>query len=389
MTEERRNAFNEELTAMNAEEVAERLASLNEEVRSATEVEAVEEMAEMKKLLLERQKELEELELRKADLIELEKTPAKGEIREKREEIKMEERTFAPNTIEYRDAYMKSLMGKSMEIEERTALATAANVIPTETVNKIYGLLEENDLIKNINALRIPGYVAIPKATLANDANWVAMDTAATDSADTIGTVALSAYKLIKTIEITADIKAMSIDAFEGWLVAKLAQKMEAAICKAILVGTGSSQPTGLIPGATAKVTSMSTLAKFEKLMGQLGGAYHRKAVWVMSAATYYEVVMPLASDSNGILVQQGMDKILLGHKVIIDDNCDVTASSTTTKNVLFGDLNEGYAFNFGEGISIESDQSVSFRSGSVVYRAMALCDGKPVDPNAVVLGTC
>lgn len=386
MTEERRKSFSSELSEMTAAQVAERLASLEEEARSATQSDAVEEAIEMQQMLLERQKELEDLEQRKSDVKDIEEG-AESRTIEAKEETKME-RTFAVDTLEYRDAYMKSLMGKSMDIEERTALATAANVIPTETVNKIYGLLEENDLIKAISALHIPGYVSVPKATLANDANWVAMDQAATDSADTIGTVALSAYKLIKTIEITADIKAMSIPAFEGWLVNKLAQKMEAAICKGILVGAGSSEPTGLIPGASAVVTSMTTLAKFEKLMGKLGGAYHRNAVWVMSAAAYYETVMPFAADSNGILVQNGMEKMLLGHKVIIDDNCAVTSGSTTTQNVLFGNLNEGYVFNFGEGIAIEADGSVAFRSGSTVYRAMALCDGKPCDPNAVVLGT-
>lgn len=380
--------FIRELSEMTLEQVMERKAEMEAEIRSAEGVEALADMEERFQAIDERIAALEELEQRKRDAEALE-NGARGKVIDERKEKKaMEERTFAINSVEYRDAYMKSLMGLPMDMEERTALTAAANVIPTETVNKIYGLLEENQLIGAISALHIPGYVAVPKATLVNDANWVAMGTAATDSADTIGTVALSAYKLIKTIEITADIKAMSIPAFEGWLVQKLAQKMEAAICKAILVGTGSSQPTGLIPGATAKVTSMSTLAKFEKLMGALGGAYHRNAVWVMSADTFYGTVMPLATDSNGILVQNGMERVLLGHRVIIDDNCDVTASSTTTKNVLFGDLNEGYVFNFGEGIAIEADGSVAFRTGSTVYRAMALCDGKPADPNAVVLGT-
>lgn len=375
-----------DINTMTMEQVEARLAELDPEAEGA-DLEAL--SAEMDALEARKKTIIAEAEARDAEL----RAVAESKKIIKKEENHMEERTFAVNSAEYRDAYMKSLMGLPMAVEERDALTSAASVIPTQTVNKIYGLLEQNDLIKNISALRIPGYVAIPKATLAADANWVAMGTAATDSADTIGSVALSAYKLIKTIEITADIKAMSIDAFEGWLVAKLAQKMEAAICKAILVGTGSSQPTGLIPGATAKVTSISTIAKLSQLMGKLGGAYHRNAVWVMSSDVFYTTIVPLANDKNGVLLMNGVDKMLLGHKVIIDDNCDVTTtsegSSTTTKNILFGDLNEGYVFNFGEGIAIEADQSVAFRSGSTVYRAMALCDGKPVDANAVVLGTC
>ena len=67
----------------------------------------------------------------------------------------MMEKTFTPDSVEYRDAYLKSLMGLPIEIEERTALASAAAVIPTETLNKIYGKLEENQLIREIDDLRI------------------------------------------------------------------------------------------------------------------------------------------------------------------------------------------------------------------------------------------
>ena len=87
----------------------------------------------------------EELETRKnneAKKAEVRQAIANGEqpaekIKEFKEVEKMEERTFAPDTVEYRDAYMKQLMGKPMSIEERTALSGASYVIPTETVNKI------------------------------------------------------------------------------------------------------------------------------------------------------------------------------------------------------------------------------------------------------------
>ena len=33
---------------------------------------------------------------------------------------------------------------------------------------------------------------------------------------------------------------------------------------------------------------------------------------------------------------------------------------------------------NFGKDVEIARDESVGFRSGSTVFRGMALCDGKP-----------
>ena len=74
--------------------------------------------------------EVTELNARKAELkeqAEERKAEAKeaaenGEIVKTFKENVMEERTFTPDSVEYRDAYLKSLMGKSLSMEERTAL---------------------------------------------------------------------------------------------------------------------------------------------------------------------------------------------------------------------------------------------------------------------------
>ena len=310
----------------------------------------------------------------------------------------MEERIFTPDSVEYRDAYMKNLQGKPMSMEERAALSGASYVIPTETLNKIYGKLEDNQLIREIDALYVPGYVSVPTATTVNDASWIGMASASTDSSDAMGTVSLTAKKLIKTIEITADIQAMSIPAFQGWLVNKLAQKMEAAICAAIVNGAGSTsvpQGVGQCGITTSTAIAGATLAKLSAFMGGLKAPYHNGAIWVMSAENFFTYVLPLASDSNGYLVQDGIGYRLLGHRVVLDDNVDnckfksgSTAEAANADHIIFGNFKAGYVFNFGEGIQVEADNSVSFRSGSTVYRAMALCDGAVADKDAFVWTT-
>ena len=376
---ERRNAIAEELDAPEAD-----LDALEAEVRAINE-------------------ELEARKNNEAKKAEVREAIANGtqpveKIKEFKEVTKMEERIFTPDTVEYRDAYMKNLMGKPMSIEERTALSGASYVIPTETLNKIYGKLEENQLIREIDALRIPGYVSVPTASTVNDASWIAMASASTDSSDAMGTVSLTAKKLIKTIEITADIQAMSIPAFQGWLVNKLAQKMEAAICAAIVNGAGSTtvpQGVGQCGITTSTAIAGATLAKLSAFMGGLKAPYHNGAIWVMSAENFFTYVLPLASDSNGYLVQDGIGYRLLGHRVVLNDNVDdckfksgSTAEAANADHIIFGNFREGYVFNFGEGIQVEADNSVSFRSGSTVYRAMALCDGAVADKDAFVWTT-
>jgi len=299
------------------------------------------------------------------------------------EEDKKMERNFAIDSVEYRDAYLKNLMGKELDAEERVALTQAGAVIPTEMQNKIWDKLRENPLIAEIDFLHVPGYVDLPRADTVNDAAWVAMGTDATDSADVVTKVSLGAKKLIKTIEITADIQAMSIPAFQTWLTNKLVEKMEAAICAAVINGAGSATvPQGILAaaaGATA-VTKAFTIAGLSDAMGSLPSAYHRNAVWVMSTATFFGTIVPLAQDSNGLLVMDGLDYRFLGHKVVPDDNVGA--------KVVFGDFHDGYAFNFGQDIQIAADTSVGFRAGSTVYRAMALCDGAVTQGEAFVVVT-
>ncbi len=374
-----------EITEMTMEDIQKRMAEINTELNGECDIDAL--TAEVEALDA-RSKAIKETAEKRSALIQRIASKEEGSPVERHtEEIEMENRTFGIDSVEYRDAYMKRLMGVPMSIEERTALTDAADIIPTTTLDKIYGKLEENPLIAELDALRIPGYVQVPYAKTVNDASWLAIDTASTDSADVVDSIALTAKKLIKTVEITADIQAMAIPAFEAWLVAKLAQKMEAAICAAVMNGAGSSTvPEGILHAVTGEnaITTVS-VASISALMAEVGPAYHNDAVFVMTPTTFFGSIVPLGNDVNGLLVMNGMDYRLLGHKVILDANANCTAKSETTssEHILFGSLKKGYVWNFGEGINIESDQSVAFRSGSTVYRAMALCDGAVCDADA------
>lgn len=368
------------------QEIQERLAQIDEELRK--EGITIEEVRKLQAEIKELNAAKEEIRKAAEQAAETRRMIADGTVpvtvlQSRNNGQEAQKRTFAVDSVEYRDAYLKNLMGKPLDAEERAALTSANAVIPTEMQNKIWDKLRENPLIAEIDMLHVPGYVVLPKANTVGDASWVAMSTAATDSADVVGSVSLGAKKLIKTIEIEADIKAMSIPAFQTWLVNKLVEKMETAICAAVINGAGSATvPQGVMAaaaGATAKTVAF-TVAGLGEAMGALPSAYHRNAVWVMSAATFYGTIMPLATDSNGLLVMNGIEQRLLGHKVVLDEN--------VAAKIIFGDFHNGYAFNFGDDIRVESDTSVEFRKGSTVYRAMALADGAVVQGEAFVVAT-
>ena len=277
----------------------------------------------------------------------------------------------------YRNAWLKNLQGKDINAEERTALANGNYVIPQETVNKIYGALELHPLIAAVDVMHIPGTVIVPVEGTVNDAAVVAMGTAATDSADAMAEVSLGIYKLIKTVEITADVAAMAIPAFETWLVERLANKLMRLVAKLIAAGTGSSQPYGLTTITATDQTYTKAAITFTDILAiiaKLPTEYTPNASFVMSRTTFWQNVLAVKdSDNRPIVVADAQSPAkfnVLGFPVILEDEVGT--------DIIFGDLKEGYVWNFGKDPVVDRDSSVEFRKGSEVFRVMALGDGAP-----------
>ena len=293
------------------------------------------------------------------------------------ENDKEERKMFGIDTKEYRYAWLKNLQGKEISAEERTALANGSYVIPQETVNKIYGAMEKFPLINAVDVMHIPGTVIIPVEGTVNAASVVAMGTAATDSEDAMAEVALSNYKLIKTLEITADVAAMAIPAFETWLVEKLANKLSRLVATKIAAGSGTNEPTGLTSITATDQTYTKAAITFTDILAiiaKLPTEYTPNASFVMSRTTFWSNVLAVKdSDNRPIVVADAQSPAkfnVLGFPVIIEDQVGT--------DIIFGDLKEGYVWNFGKDPVVDRDSSVEFRKGSEVYRVMALGDGKP-----------
>lgn len=340
---------------------------------------------ETDELFEERKVLLEEIETRKATLAKVASLPEKELNPVVKEEEMEEKRTFAVDSAEYRQAWLKKLMGKELDVEERDAI-TATAAIPTETMNMVIHKLELNPIIAAIDVSYIPGNISFPVEDSVADANWVEMATAATDSADALRAVTLGAYKLIKTVSITADVQAMAIPAFEAWLTSRLANKIEKAVDAAILTGNGSNKPTGILQTlTTASGTWASTGLVWKDIatiIGKLGSQYRAGAKFVMDSNLFFGSIVGMVDNNKQPVVKLADTEgpaayRLVGYPVIVDDNC-------TSDNILFGDL-KAYKFNFAKSPEVSSDDSVEFRTGNRVYRAMALADGKLADTNAIV----
>ena len=292
------------------------------------------------------------------------------------EDNNMENRTFAIDSAEYREAYLMNLQGRELTAEQRAAVNGSA-AIPTQTLNQIFRYMEDSPILSRIDMTHIPGNVTLPVESAVAEASWVAMATASTDSSDAITSISLGAHKLIKTLEINADVEAMSISAFEAWLVAKLGEKMEKALDNAVFNGTGSNQPTGILKTiSTATGTFTKAKAKYSDLINiiaALSSGPAKNAVFAMPRKLFFTDVIGIEDQSGQpvchVDVESPAKYNILGYHVILDDNIPVD-------NILFGDF-KAYKMNIAKAPTVSRDDSVGFRTGTSVYRSLALADGK------------
>ena len=372
------------LDDMNLQQVNERLAALDVEVRGAKTVEAVEAAAEEKKSLLERKKELEDLERRRQTALDLTagaKTPdrvidiRKDENNMKFSEMTLEERVATP---EYRDLWLSKLLGK--DIEKRAhemGITEVGAVVPTITQERIFNKLRDYvPLLNEITLLQVPGNVSFVVEGVKNDAALHAENTLITPAADTMVKVTLAGYEIVKVLRISATIQAMSINSFEGWLVDNLAEGIAEKIGALIIYGDGDSKPTGINKAATwANGTNAVdwatdntvTTAELIKLVGYLKPGYHRRAKFLMNHKTYWNIVSKQEDQKYKIMTPDW--KRLLGYEILLDDRVN-------DFNIFFGDFKKVVG-NLAQNVEVKRSEASGFLNNAVDFRGTAIFDCK------------
>lgn len=313
-------------------------------------------------------------------------------------------------SAEYRSAFYKSLMGQTLTAKEKAAFERAqatvkaenrassfntvtesAAVIPTQTLNEVVKKARTiGGLLSHVRSFAMPSKIAIPVGTPSSKAAWH-VEGAAVDTEKNVPTsVTFNGYEIIKIFSMSAATKAMSIDAFESYLVDELTACVMECIADALVNGTGSGQGTGLVSGITwtddanaVKVAKGTAIAYADvvKTVALLKRGYGAGAKWAMNNATLYKTFYGMVDGNKRPIFiadpkSENIGKIL-GFDVIVDDNIadDV---------VLFGNFHY-MGYNMPEGIVIESSRQSSFKSGLIDYRALAIADCKPIVSEAFV----
>lgn len=367
-----------ELKEMTVEQLEERKAAIVVEVDNPdANLDALEEELRSIKAELESRKAAEE----KRAEIRAAVAEGEGVVIKKVEHEERKNEMYAIDSLEYRDAWVKQLVKRELTEEERSALSSAAAVIPTMTVNAVWDkLVKPAELLGKVDVSQFPSYVRFPKATTNNAATSQAVGGSISESSDVIGYVDLTPNEYVKLLTVGADIDHMAIPAIHDWIVDNIVSNIRYAINKDILIGSGSNALKGLKESVNANATPIPatvTKASLLKIMATLGSQHQNGAIWIMTPEMFYEEIMTV-TQLNDYVINDGFQFRLFGHDVVLMSEAVISSK----ENIFYGDP-KAYKANIFKPLEVKPFETAT--TTNLQFRGACLADGELLDTSAFV----
>lgn len=363
-------------------EINDRKAELRAMLQGTDEV----NLDEIEKELRELDTEFKELEKRKAtiDGINMGTIPAT--------EIPNPVTARAADTFdqdkEYRTAWLKTLQGKALSENEQRAYSTAANsalpAIPESTANEIIKkMYEVAPILQRCKIFHVPGNFKFAVEGANNDAAIHSENAAITVAADSLGSVSLTGYEIVKLVKASRATVNMTIAAFESYIVEIIAEAIARKIENFIFVGTGSNQPGGVAQGGKGSngaytkgidmvETTAVTEANITAVYGMLASGYERNAVWAMSKATFFADFYALMNKSKNNLIEFANGKYYIM-------GCEVYFTGSLAAGVSYlGDFSY-IVGNYSQDIAVVKSEHSGLATNSVDYLGSCVFDSKAI----------
>jgi HK97 family phage major capsid protein len=289
------------------------------------------------------------------------------------------------STPEYREACFALLQGKGTpEQRDMVTTATGTAIIPQQTFNEVIANAQKaQGILSRVRVLNIPGKLSVPQSEINTPAAWHVEGTEIADSTLPPDSVVLTGHELAKLFSMSAATQAMSLAAFEKYLIEELTRTTQEALNAAIFNGSGSGQPLGILNAFTWSAANSVSVGispawdSLVKAMALLPANFRQNAVFTMNSVMFYSYVAA-QTDANGLPIFSkdlalGTPMTLLGKPIVIDDFCP-------DNTIIFGDPMY-YFYNFPQSIAVERSGEAGFTKATIMYRSLAVVDGKPVAP--------
>ena len=352
-------------------------------------------------------KEIEEAEAQLAKLDEKEETNEQPEEVEQQEErasipkdaelrnanivgtFNLGGNNMENNNMEYRNAFMEYVLRNTpipaeFRADTNTLTSDVTSVIPVELVNQIIEKMDNVGMILPIiSKTSYAAGVEIPTSSVKPVATWVSEGAGSDRQKKATGKIVFSYYKLRCEISMSMEVGTMALSAFEAKFVENVSKAMIFAIENAVINGTGSGQPKGILTETVPEgqeLTGELTFAKLAEAEGALPQEYEVGAKWCMNKKTFAKIQglvdqngQPVARVNYG--VGKALERAVLGREVVV--------TPYVADDVMFMFDFGDYVLNtiYDMGISKKQD----WETEDLLTKAVMSVDGKAVDNGSLV----
>ena len=326
---------------------------------------------------------------------------------------KKEERNTDPyDTVEYRTAFMnyvcrntpipKEVIPTEVRSNSITTTTDAGAVIPTSILNEIITELKSYGNIYNkVRKLNIQGGVQVPILSLKPTASWIGETTTSDDQKiQAKDKISFNYYGLECKIAQTLLVNVTTLAMFQELFVPLAVEAMTIALEKAVINGTGSGQPTGILTDTRVPSKNVITLvpdditswsAWKKKVFAKMKKAY-RNGEFFMAQGTFDGYIdgmvdkqgQPIGRVNYGI---DGGETYRFGGKNVetVEDDIIAAYDDASTGDVIavFVNLSD-YAIN--SNLDMQTVKWIDHDTNEIKNKCILICDGKLLDPNGVLV---
>ena len=310
------------------------------------------------------------------------------------------------NSKEYRIAFKNYVMkrtpipDKFKNVAGITKTTDVGSVISPAVLGKIIEKMEATGMILPlVTKTSYEAGVTVPTSSVKPVATWVAEGGTSDKQKKTTGQLDIKGFKLRCAIAMTLETSVMSLEMFETQFANNVAEAMVKAQEIAMISGTGTGQPKGVltetvVTGQNVEIAAAGNPA-YQTLVdaeAALPLAYETNAVWNMTKQTFMKFIgmvddqkQPIARVNYGINGQP--ERTLLGRRVVLNDymtSLGATIEADTVVAFLFDWTDYMFNTNYNMTVKTYEDNDTEDQ----ITKAVMICDGKVIDKNSLVTVT-
>lgn len=311
------------------------------------------------------------------------------------------------STLEYRKAFMKFCTTGEVSQELRANATTTTGdisaVVPSTILNEVIKKVTSyGQIFSRVRMLNIKGGVTVPILSLKPTATWIGEENSSErQKVKANENIAFSYYGLECKVSTSLLSDTVSLPGFENTITDLIVEAMTKALDLAILKGTGTSQPMGIINDKRVPEKQIVTIKPEEikewsawkrKIFAKMPLSYKGGAVFFMASGTFEGYIdgmtdttgQPIGRVNYGIV--NGPQEIFGGKSVIqVEDDILSPYDDAADGEVIAVYCNlKNYGFN-------SNMQMLMYRyfdndKNEWVDKGILIADGKLIDPYGVVI---